>query len=775
VLAIFHSCQAPEPMPTPTPLLCISPEFEDFDVVTSALGDVVGGVWCRTVEEARWESERSLPSVVVIDVGAGTAGAELVTELRGKVPGLKVAVLVPKAFAMAALRPFGTVEVLGRPVDRAVVAKKMAGWVTGGPAPAPAPETRARVAPPLRRGATITRRAVEPAAGRTLPTRSHADKGPDKALLGRLEDAVRRAMDSGRQREALPLPEQTSALVGAAGGEVRTHMSMMGVLEVTPFPALLYKIFANRMTGLMYLSRTGAERTLFFEAGEPVYALSNASAESLGAVLLDLGLLGVKQLAAVLEAKAATELLGQRLLREGILTVEELLFALDHQVHQRFLGCFGFDSGMFVFSAESSWMADLPRFPQNPIALIHGGVQKLVAPNVLATHLQGRLQSYVVRTEKFVHFRPFFPDETGLLDRIDGLQTVDALTRTAGRDVMGMLRLLWALHQADMVDFAPGPQREGVRPARKIPLPSRAALPAVPAQRRASPAAEVAAAVGELYARMGADYWTFLDVPRDADDAALREAFRVALDRVAPEQLRELSPQARSQARVVLQALKKAYNTLVDPAARAQYAARLEDRRPAPATRRRPQLEPSEDEGLLTSQAMSVLERGPALGGEGGQPKLTEDAVEETGRDYARVLYRKAEEAARQGQWRSAWAFVSEATALDENDPQLMALQGWIIFNLPMKDHERQTRVARQRLELSATLSPHLSEPHYYLGRIAEAEGATATAVERYLRAVEVGGDAADAAARLRRLGHGAAAAKPEANLVDRLKGWMTR
>lgn len=89
-----------------------------------------------------------------------------------------------------------------------------------------------------------------------------------------------------------------------------TVMQSAGTLKDTPFPALLYKLFANQSTGTLTI-QAGSTRTLYFLKGEPVHAVSSSASDSLGAILVNLGYLPMEALNQVLDNLPANKPLSQ--------------------------------------------------------------------------------------------------------------------------------------------------------------------------------------------------------------------------------------------------------------------------------------------------------------------------------------------------------------------------------------------------------------------------------------------------------------------------------
>jgi tetratricopeptide (TPR) repeat protein len=602
------------------------------------------------------------------------------------------------------------------------------------------------------------------------------------------------------------LSKLSKLLVGGGGGGVsarpvpmRTIMHQAGNLDKTPFSALLYKLFANQSTGSLGLQGAGS-RTLFFLNGEPVWAVSEVASESLGAVMVQLGYVEMEELNHVMDRFVGEMPLGRALLESNLVDSEQLLHGLDRQVYERVLGCFALKAGRYIFTEGDDWLGEVRRFPQNPIQLISDGVERNVGPNVLAQHLQPHLNAYVVRTEKFEWFEPHFPvseRSREALDLIRGDKTLNDLTRTGVIELMGLLRLVWSLHQADMVDFSATPRTTAERSKSKPPLPQR--KPTDPDMRvfaRTAPSEhtrdereKLARKVMSYYMRLGHDdNWKLLGVERDVRAEELKRAFEAAMGSLPAERLSILSEALQEKAGEVKEALQRAYRVLSEPTSRQGYAERLQERQQVQERARQQRSAARSDfgpgpEGGSQVIAARALEEAAAkpLPAEPPRPHNTQETTQEIEQNQALVAIRRARYAAREGLWKDAWRAIKLASDYDPYNQEILVLKTWIAYNLPHEDKARQGRVCRTRLEDAISVDESIAEAHYYLGRIKEDQQDLMEALKSYRTALALEPNFEEAkkgADRLRRqpmimaaVERAAQEAQEEQSLVDRLKG----
>lgn len=578
-----------------------------------------------------------------------------------------------------------------------------------------------------------------------------------------------------RPRQDPTRPGISDLVIGV--GNVRTVMHNVGTLEQTSFPSLLYKMFANQATGILTLHGHAVDRAVYFQRGEPVHAVSESASESLGTILLDLEMLDIDQLTETLDARREGESTSQVLMRLGAVTPDQLLLALQRQVYERTLACFTLKSGTYVFSDDAEWTTELTSFPQNPVQLISDGVDRYVGPSVLAPKLGPYLSSYVVRTEKFEWFEPHFPatdEQHRILDLIDGTRTVEGLATEVGGELMPLMRIIWALHLADMVEFLDEPRTSAERSADKPPLPTRP-----PTTQNLS--REVVDRALKLMAEAGAgrtkeqvasekvlgwylrlrydDIFKLLGVERTASQSHIEFAFQKALEDVPPGDSEHLPPTLQEKAVAVHEALRGAFDILSNHDQRAAYLAKLKERDAAAAGARQ-----HHDEAL--ARAVETAEKPTDVSGvfdlwsmEPGNsfPEMRataspHNADAEVRGDHAGLYVERARKFCQTSQWREACQEVTAALELDPENPSTNILHAWIIYNLPYRDQLAQYAACRSRIDLQLERDDCNPEGYYYIARMAEDRRSMAEAAEFYHATLTLNPDHVEAQEGLERV-----------------------
>ncbi len=114
-------------------------------------------------------------------------------------------------------------------------------------------------------------------------------------------------------------------------------MPMRGRLDDISLPDLLQLFSANRRTGKLTLSHRNGFGTILFRDGRVIYAASNRTHETFGAILINRGVLDEGTLLAALEAQNESpeeRRLGSILAEMGVLTEDDLRVAMRYQVSE---------------------------------------------------------------------------------------------------------------------------------------------------------------------------------------------------------------------------------------------------------------------------------------------------------------------------------------------------------------------------------------------------------------------------------------------------------
>lgn len=200
-------------------------------------------------------------------------------------------------------------------------------------------------------------------------------------------------------------------------------------------PGLISAFYIAKETGELYCQRGKVKKVVYFEGGQPVYALSNLAADRFGQFLVRVGKVRPEQLQDVAVVAAQTKRrTGDVLIERGLLKETERLYYVGQQVKSIIYSLFGWEEGQYVMAFREKARNENIKLDLFPGNLIIRGIKKLYKPERLARLVrpedrlipsqQPAYQLHELELEKW---------EAQLLARIDGTRTTAELLVQAGR------------------------------------------------------------------------------------------------------------------------------------------------------------------------------------------------------------------------------------------------------------------------------------------------------------------------------------------------------
>jgi two-component system, OmpR family, response regulator len=278
------------------------------------------------------------------------------------------------------------------------------------------------------RGANLTANPMTPAQAAMARTPS-----PARPPAPRPSAPAPRAVAEGKAAEGR-----------AAGGKSRR-----GELRDN-LPNLITAFYMARETGELGVQRGQVKKVVYFEHGQPVFALSNLLADRFGQFLVRVGKVKPEQLAdAASVAQAAGRRTGDVLVERGLLKDTERLYYVGQQVKAIIYSLFAWEEGTYVLSFRDTKRGESIKLDLHPAQLITRGIKKLYKPERLKRLVRPEDRLIPSSASVFqLHEVELERWEAELLPRIDGNRTVAELQALCGRPehvlngfLVGMLNL----------------------------------------------------------------------------------------------------------------------------------------------------------------------------------------------------------------------------------------------------------------------------------------------------------------------------------------------
>ena len=275
-----------------------------------------------------------------------------------------------------------------------------------------------------------------------------AELGEEAPLTSRGVTEIERGMVFADARELTTSPGSWGTQVRERGlpdsGEI-----VRGVSDVA---LLLAKLFAANATGRLRFRRAPdeVEKSVFFDAGRPVFAASNEPGDRMGELLVREGKITLAQYERCQTQVARSgRRMGEILVDFGYLKRRELLPAVRRHVEDIVYSLFGWDHGHYLITIDPAASEERIRVSRPPAALILEGIrrkldratlERLVGPASTVIEVRDR-----ERLGSIINLADLATEERAALAAFDGQADLAQVARAGGVDVVDILPLAWGL------------------------------------------------------------------------------------------------------------------------------------------------------------------------------------------------------------------------------------------------------------------------------------------------------------------------------------------
>ncbi len=248
-------------------------------------------------------------------------------------------------------------------------------------------------------------------------------------------------------RAAAPPAAPVRAAPRAPGARPVPDLSLtQGRLE-NNLPELITAFYLAQQTGELTLQKGKVKKTIFFERGQPCFAISNLVTDRFGPFLVRVGKISAQQLEL---CQAAAEKTGRRtgdvLVEMGLLKETEKLYYVAQQVKAIVYSVFGWEEGEYRLHFTDRAAKEAIKIDLHPANLIARGVKKLYKPERLFRLLS--LEDRLVPSQQpafLLHEIELDRWEAELLPKVDGTRTLAEIIHLAQRPEHAVYGALYGL------------------------------------------------------------------------------------------------------------------------------------------------------------------------------------------------------------------------------------------------------------------------------------------------------------------------------------------
>lgn len=306
-------------------------------------------------------------------------------------------------------------------------------------------------------------------ASRSVPVGAGVYKPKPRATVGE-EDTIHSAPQTGMTQEIghssspvleppkIPALETAEHAKRAISAMRKQYASYESNFSTTSFARIFARLHRVKATGRLHVARGDAEKSIYFESGEPVLVDSNQETELLGYFLLSRRIISQAQLEEGLARLSEWGgRLGDALVAIGAIPAHEIFRHLSDQMREKILDVFTWSDGYWGYYENQQ--PDTHGYPLGIDAygtLTEGCLERTPIPLVEATYASRMMIPIHVRTQSPVNLDKLkLP--TKAMRVINQFHSGDSLKVLQGKlpDTQQELtmRVLYLLHQVEHITF----------------------------------------------------------------------------------------------------------------------------------------------------------------------------------------------------------------------------------------------------------------------------------------------------------------------------------
>jgi Domain of unknown function (DUF4388) len=224
--------------------------------------------------------------------------------------------------------------------------------------------------------------------------------------------------------------------------------SREGVLSSTTFPGLIYSILQRKETGVLTLTGDAAEKSVYIQAGRPVFATSNHRDDRLGQIFFRRGQVSLEDLIGALDRSIRTrQRLGTVLVESGVIRPHDLVDAVLTQVRDIVCSLFLWTRGRYRYVPGALPSDEVITLKLSPGDIILQGIRQIESWDRIWEAV-GNLDVEYQTTEELkegARDLKLSLEEWTLLSHLERPLSLRQLCRTSPMKDFDICRLLWAL------------------------------------------------------------------------------------------------------------------------------------------------------------------------------------------------------------------------------------------------------------------------------------------------------------------------------------------
>ncbi len=362
---------------------------------------------------------------------------------------------------------------------------------------------------------------------------------------------------------------------------------MTGNLSQQLISEPLNAIYLKSQSGSLVVRRENVSKTLKFELGFCVDALSSDPGEAFGERLLRMGKVSPDQLDAASKFGPSAEALCQALIAMKLFEPGELAEFRAFHVQEIVYSLLNWASGTFEFKSASDPLAGKAGLKLSVPGLIFEGIRRITNPEIIHKGLKG--------TDRVICLAPQFesraadvflkPEEAFVLSRIESSARISEILQISPLGLEMTQKTLYGFLATGIVEFL---QENATKREPTTPAATRAYRSSSAPSYQAAPASAQEDTQGEDLESVRSDvfltldkaktsnYYELLSVSTTASADEIKKSYYALAKKYHPDRYHQSgSVDLKNALDIIFSTLAQAYDTLKVPATRTSYDAKV--------------------------------------------------------------------------------------------------------------------------------------------------------------------------------------------------------
>jgi curved DNA-binding protein CbpA len=339
-------------------------------------------------------------------------------------------------------------------------------------------------------------------------------------------------------------------------------VEVQGQVSDKPISVVIRMLAKKNASGLLRVSRGKTIKAIFFEAGTPVFAISNATSDQLEVILVQEGIVEAKHIEQAKQRSDKANKLGATLIEMEVLSQEVLSEAVRKQVMTIIVSLFEWEQGDYIFDEKMRTSHDITLNQRVTDILLEGA--RHAAKIETLSHQIAPQEAVVIRgslNKELLDSGKLMPIESYVLSRIESPTVVSEVGALSGLPDDEAHRAICALVASGFLKVM-GDEKE------EESVETNAAKESLDKIQEDI--------IRKLNFYTNADCYEILEIARQATTGEIKAAYYQLAKKYHPDRYRQSEhEQIRGRLETLFARITQAYETLGEPSSRAAYDSKL--------------------------------------------------------------------------------------------------------------------------------------------------------------------------------------------------------